>query len=106
MNEKTASLVKEIADPEVVYEFFILFSRFEFALKRAGFVPDKGWARPEWTEFAKTLSGKFSAINDPEFKDACENLTKSPPKRQFVTGKKLSTEIVQREVGQTGRENF
>lgn len=50
--------------PTVVTEFFVTFSRFEFALKRGGFlkIGEIGSrAGPDWDEFAKALEPGFFA---------------------------------------------
>jgi hypothetical protein len=71
-------------DDKLVFEFFATFSRFECALKRAGFVKEGLWgsASPAWKEFANTLNGKLAAITDADFITAKSFLLEKPPEKQ------------------------
>ena len=64
MNTPPDSTQPIAGDDKLVFEFFATFSRFECALKRAGFVKRGpcGSASPDWEEFAKSLNGKLAPI--------------------------------------------
>ncbi len=71
--------------PKMTIEFFAVFSRFECALKRAGFLKRgrKDAAEADWDKFAQELDGRsgnrfLDRVPDSE-------LRKKPPKRQIVT---------------------
>jgi hypothetical protein len=74
-------------DREIVFKFFAVFSRFECAMKRAGFLHGDrfGNAKPDWTRFSASFGGHLSTSSDPVFQAARANLLGAPPKRQVVT---------------------
>jgi hypothetical protein len=77
-------------DKELFLEFFIIFSRFEYALKRAGFVTgNKEKASPDWKKFAFSLEGKFKSDRTQELIDAVNFLKSKPPKKQILKKGKL-----------------
>ncbi len=86
-------IIKAIAgDGKLVFEFFAFFSRFEYSLKRSGFLRRgrNGRAEVDWDKYAKSLEGKFLGVENPEFQAAISSLTGKPPKTQIVTaGDKL-----------------
>lgn len=50
-------------DKELVVAFFFEFSRFEYALKRAGFLnKNRNDAQPDWDCFAKAIAQQWSSI--------------------------------------------
>ena len=68
----------------VAIEFFATFSRFEFALKRSGYVLGAagGRASPNWVQFARDLGNDFfTAMRDAE---AARIFFEAPPKRLTV----------------------
>src|SRR3989304_5226772 len=72
-------------DKDLVYKFFLYFSRFEYALKQAGFATGgKKWAKPAWDRFAISLRGKFDSVTADEFKEAIRYLDSKPPKKQVL----------------------
>jgi hypothetical protein len=77
---------------EMVWQFFVTFSRFEYALKRAGFVKGDSYdnALPDWGRFAREkLNAQIADITDAEFTKARSYLLQEPPRRQtFVKSNK------------------
>jgi hypothetical protein len=72
-------------DKDLVCEFLLCFSRFEYALKRAGFVAgDEREAKPAWDTFGDSLRGRFSSVTAPEFVHAVELLDFAPPQKQVL----------------------
>jgi hypothetical protein len=72
-------------DSNLITEFFFVFSRFEYALKRAGFVkPNRRSAEPDWDRFGHALEQEYNPDESSELARAVHYLLSSPPKRQIV----------------------
>lgn len=80
-------------EPELVLQFFLAFSRAEFALKRAGFASPYETGdgiRVEWRCFAVQIAGLFPTGSDPvEVQDAMAYLHSHPPSRQVLESGRL-----------------
>ncbi|MFA5863671.1 MAG: hypothetical protein WC975_03195 [Phycisphaerae bacterium] len=77
-------------DKNLIQDFFCGFARFEYALKRAGYLKEnEKRVMLDWDSFAKDISGKLDKDPDPKLKKAIEYLTVHPPKKQVVKEKKL-----------------
>ena len=65
-----------------IFEFFIIFSRFEFALKESGFLVDKSNAEASWDKFVSQYKDEFTV--DEKIKSSYEYLTSAEtrPNRQ------------------------
>ena len=50
-------------DRDLVFRFFAVFSRFEYALKRSGFLKYQERAEADWDAYANGIRGNFSAID-------------------------------------------
>jgi hypothetical protein len=71
---------------KIVWQFFVTFSRFEYALKRAGFITgdrhDNAW--PDWDRFAREKLGeRIFEVMDAKFTEARLYLLQEPPQRQI-----------------------
>jgi hypothetical protein len=98
MVEPNRLIDSRVADRELVLQFFAYFSRFEYSLKRAGFLKSGAKAEPNWDTYANTLRGRFADVHDSVFRDAVTFLLKEPPKTQTVSGKSLDwRDTVQKE---------
>ena len=93
-------LYKELGiNKKLVTDFFIVFSRFEYALKRMGSYAKKtnektnkktnGWAQADWKKFAKDYDRLFNPCPNTKLCTAVEYLKKHPPKRQVRKDGKL-----------------
>ena len=72
-------------DINLITEFFFVFSRFEYALKRAGFVKrDRRNAEPNWDAFADSIERRYDPNESPKVARAVNYLLSEPPKRQIV----------------------
>lgn len=82
-------------EEEVVMEFFVVFSRFEFALKKADYLRRgrDSIALPDWTDFESKYEDVFNPRREPQLNEACDYLYQNPPMRQVVVDKKLDFEI-------------
>lgn len=70
---------------DLVIEFFIIFSRFECALKASGFfTPGKEKAIPWWEGFAASIGGSFDRSKTELLDGAVKVLLESPPRVQRV----------------------
>ncbi len=77
-------------DHGLLFEFFLTFARFEFALKAAGFFArDLERAAPDWTRFAQSLDLEAARL-DPRCAEAIEYFALHPPWRQVVTANGLA----------------
>lgn len=78
-----------IQDREAVADFFIVFARFEFALKQAGYYRRLRGEQiaPDWGRFAEDHAGKFNC-GDGELQHAKTYLLQDPPRRQQLEGGK------------------
>jgi hypothetical protein len=77
-------------DEKTVASFFIVFSRFEYALKRAGYVCGDNrrvWA--DWDRFSSKLKDTFEPGKTSELQEAVRYLQDHPPKKQIVKAGRL-----------------
>lgn len=83
------------ANRELLLEFFLTFSRFEYALKAIGFFkkpdPEKyepakpPSAEPDWSTFRVSLRNIFQTNRTKTLKHACEYLLDNPPWKQVLS---------------------
>ncbi len=78
-----------VVDRELVLEFFAYFSRFEYSLKRSGFLRQGEKAEPNWDTYANSLRGRFKEVHAPRFREAVAFLLSAPPNTQVVSGNHL-----------------
>lgn len=81
-------------DRELLLEFFLKFSRFEYALKASNFYikndPTRYDARkppdasPDWDSFAVSLRDSFVINERNDLREACEFILDSPPNKQVL----------------------
>jgi len=62
---------------EQLFEFFVLYSRYEYALKRAGYIQKD--VEANWDKFAKDIKGQFEASTSDQLKSAVKYLRERPP---------------------------
>jgi hypothetical protein len=85
--------LREMLPPATV-SFFVSFCRFEYALKRAGYlIRDEGRAEANWNAFARDLGANFLVEISATVGTA--KLINEPPKRQIVVAGNLSWEPVE-----------
>ena len=77
----------------LIFEFFMVYSRFEFALKE---IPqfrrerDDGHVEPDWRSFADFVKLGFNPDQTPELRQAFDYYLQHPPKIQGVEDNLLS----------------
>jgi hypothetical protein len=98
------------ANRELLLEFFLTFSRFEYALKASSFFqrprqtrvdprnpPD---AKPNWDSFAVSLRGVFQSSRTDELQRACEFILDNPPWKQVILNDSVAWESPSRAEGE------
>jgi hypothetical protein len=69
---------------DLTLEFLAIFTRFEFALKKAGYAQgDDSKVSPDWDSFAKDLARLDAAVLALVL-NACQYLQQHPPKKQVL----------------------
>lgn len=68
----------------VAVAFFSAFSRFEFALKRAGYLRNKDVAEADWDKFADSLGAPF--LEEVRGAKCAEELLRQPPGKPIRDG--------------------
>ncbi|MFC1541766.1 hypothetical protein ACFL50_04875 [Candidatus Latescibacterota bacterium] len=74
---------------DLVFQFFGIFSRLEYSLKRCLKFRKKDIAEANWDVYANSLQGKFATVQDSEFKNAVAFLVDAPPRKQVVSDRNL-----------------
>lgn len=74
-------------EKRLIIEFFIGFSRFEFALKASGFVNQIGSrVSANWDAFVSSISNNFDQTKSPLLNDAVDFILNHPPRVQTIIG--------------------
>lgn len=81
-------VIKRIAntpDRRLAWEFFVFFSRFEYALKRDQryLKPGKGDAQPNWDRFASDNAASFNPSASSKLQEAVDFYLVHPPRKQL-----------------------
>lgn len=89
IDKMTNPVLRHISDDNDLSEvvrFFLIFSWFEYALKRAGYLKNKKFAEPDWDSFSDRINGDLqSQIKKyPELRDAVKYFNECPPEKQTV----------------------
>jgi hypothetical protein len=86
---------------DLVRDFFVFFSRFEYALKRAGyFKGNEKRADADWDRFAISLRDMFDPEKSSELNSAVDYLTTRPPQKQVVRNESLTWDPVAQSNGE------
>jgi hypothetical protein len=77
-------------DRDLVFDFFLRFSRFEFALKVTGYaLGNDTKVTPDWDRFIRDISSNFLKTRTPELAQACDYFLLNPPKKQVLANRSL-----------------
>ncbi len=80
-----------VIDRNLLFEFFVVFSKFEFALKNSTFLKgDERTAEPDWECSARSLRNSFKSSVNPILQEACDYLLSNPPMKQVMVDGKLA----------------
>ncbi len=89
-------------DADLIFEFFIVFSRFEFALKQVGFRnSDRGYLKPDWDKFSQKVQSDFDPNKRADLSQAYQYYLHHPPKIQIEEGDHLGWRRNQKRNGET-----
>lgn len=80
-------------DRKLAWQFFVFFSRMEYALKRSGrflLKARNNEAKPAWDDFGSSHDAAFKATVSPEVTEAVDYFRTNPPRKQIVNGDTLS----------------
>ena len=77
------------ADRSDAIVFFLFFSRFEYALKRAGYLMSSDEAKADWPKYARDHAGLLTSCSSQSFRQAVALLRERPPKKQVNVGNQL-----------------
>ena len=77
--------------------FFVMFSRFEYALKRADYLKKGTRVEADWKKFGEEIEAKFAAQKCKELGEAIKYLQDNPPKKQIRKEGKLFWNSVKEE---------
>ena len=72
--------------------FFVFFSRYEYALKRAGYIQGRNGVKPDWDEYARCKRAILGQIMEGPADEAVRFLQEVPPKKQVIRNGKLGWE--------------
>lgn len=79
---------------ELLLDFFLRFSRFEYALKTSNYFQRcTQEAKPDWDSFAVSLQGTFRADRNEELQRACEYIVGYPPSKQVIIGGSVDWQV-------------
>ncbi len=82
-------------DRNLLLDFLMVFSRFEYSLKRGEFLEgNEKRAWPNWDKFGAANHERFDTTENVALKDAVDLLCRKPPKKQVIKDKQLEWEDV------------
>jgi hypothetical protein len=94
-------------DRDLILEFFLTFSRFEFALKLTGFAKgDEDRVDPDWEKSAVSVRHSFDRNRNPALASACELFDVNPPRKQVLLDGKLAWNASLPRAGDSDAERF
>lgn len=72
-------------------DFFVVFSRFEYALKASGFISGNETVSPDWKKFSQKHQEKFETMlsKNESLQAAVDYLIEHPPNKQVSRKNKL-----------------
>ncbi len=82
---------------DLATEFFIMFSRFEYAMKQTSKYRGGTASNPkaDWRKLSDSLAEHIESINDDDVRTAVERLVTRPPKRIIVVDEQLVWQTIQ-----------
>lgn len=87
---------------ELLLDFFLTFSRFEYALKSSNyFTGSSQEAKPDWLRFANSLQGIFQADRNEQLQQAYEYIVDYPPQRQVIVGDSIDWQVSNKHPGES-----
>src|SRR6266540_2924272 len=76
---------------DLAFQFFVMFSRLEFALKACGYgcVSAQDGIDINWARFAREAAPAFNPAATPALQSAVEYLLADPPKKEVIRHNRL-----------------
>lgn len=74
---------------DLIFDFFVIFSKTEYSLKMCGFHNGEGEAQANWDKFANSLNASFDKTANQELQKSIDYLLKHPPQKQRVSAGQL-----------------
>lgn len=72
-------------DADLIFKFFIVFSRFEYALKKSGYVRYRtNYLKPDWEKFSRSTQSKVNQFSSHILQEAFQYYLTRPPKIQAI----------------------
>ncbi|MGD9577577.1 MAG: hypothetical protein AB7Y74_04950 [Syntrophorhabdus sp.] len=103
MNNRTQTQI----DAELLLDFFLVFSRAEYALKNAGFLKgDERRVDPDWDAFAASIKNQFLKDKSKELEVAVKYILYNPPMKQVLRQNSLMWEANTPNAGLTETEKL
>ena len=92
----------------LLLNFFLIFSKFEYALKAGGFHKRRKKlnshdglpiydAEPDWNRFDVSMRSSFQVDRNDELRRACEYILDTPPNKQVIVNNSVAWETPIRE---------
>ena len=82
--ELSVRFLQRLNARDLVFEFFVVFSRFEYALIQTGFIrKDVDYAAADWDQFGRELNQFSAPPSVPEIDQATSYLLNHPPRKQI-----------------------
>jgi len=79
--ECTCQLIDRLHEKPLIYEFFFVFSRFEYALLSLDYIkPNKTSIFADWDRFAAELDDAFKPDLSPQLREALTYYERSRPR--------------------------
>ena len=91
---------------DLAFKFFKVFSRFEYALKAAGFHKGEGPAEANWDMFAAAIEPQLGHVTSRSVNGAIAFLLAEPPKKQFIGATGLEWKVVPASQGSPAKDLF
>lgn len=81
--------IADSGDRHLAWQFFVFFSRFEYALRRCSkyLTPE---AQPNWDRFSSSNNAEFLKQSSPELLAAIDYFKKFPPQKQVQVDGQLT----------------
>ncbi len=97
MNSPYDEFIRRIGDHELIFRFFVIFSRFEYAMKRCRCFKrskvegESRRAEPDWDALAirTSICGRLQNAGNESVAEAYAYLINNPPKTEIVVGSSI-----------------
>lgn len=89
-----SSLLKQLRvdDRDIVFGYMVVYSRFEYSLKRSGYVRrDGNSVSANWERYIKDIERTFGTESSTQVKEAIDYLLNHPPQSQVLSDQQQLT---------------